>query len=41
MRVERTVDSKVKESLRPTTPAQSGIPFPLVFTPEDRFSEQS
>ena len=36
MKVERTVDSKVKESLRPATPAQSGIPIPLVFMPEDR-----
>ena len=32
MKVERTVDSKVKESLRPATPAQSGIPIPLVST---------
>ena len=35
MRVERTVDSKVKESLWPTTPAQSGCHIPLVFMPED------
>ena len=36
MRVERVVDSKVKESLGPATPAQSGIPIPLVFIPEER-----
>ena len=36
MRVKRAVDSIAKESLWPTTPAQSGIPFPLVFMPEDR-----
>ena len=24
------------ESFRPVTPAQSGIPIPLVFVPEDR-----
>ena len=32
MRVERAVDSKVKESLWPAIPDQS----PLVFMPEDR-----
>ena len=36
MRVDRAVDSTVKESLRPAIPAQSGIPIPLVFMPEDR-----
>ena len=36
MRVERAVASKAKESFWPATPAQSGIPIPLVFMPEDR-----
>ena len=36
MRVERAVDSKVKESLWPATPSQSGVPIPLLFMPEDR-----
>ena len=36
MKVERAVDSKVKESLRPTTPTQSGINIRLVFMPADR-----
>lgn len=36
MRVERTVDPKMKESLRPSTPAQSGIAIMLVFMPKDR-----
>ena len=36
MRVERAVDSTAKESLWPATQAQSGIPIPLVFMPEDR-----
>ena len=36
MRVERTVDSKVKESLRPAIPGQNGIPIPLVSMPQDR-----
>ena len=36
MRLERTIASKVEESLWPATPAQSGIPVPLMFMPEDR-----
>ena len=36
MIVERAVDSEPTESLGSTTPAQSGIPIPLVFMPEDR-----
>ena len=36
MRVERAVDSNAKEPLWPATPAQSGIPIPLVLMPEDR-----
>ena len=36
MKVEKAVDFKVKESLRPTTPTQSGINIRLVFMPADR-----
>ena len=36
MRVERTVDSTVKESLQPVGPAQSRISITLVFMLEER-----